>query len=117
MQQGLGKNVLKEEKRRTPRIAAGLIIQVVLLPGKNSLLGHMGNLSAGGVLIKSHGQAAPSTKVKIRFNLPPVPPGLPVEVDGVVVHSRKDAGMGIQFLDMKDAQSKAIAKFVQEARN
>ena len=91
--------------------------QVVLLPERNSLLGHMRNLSEGGVLIKSHGQAAPATKVKVRFNLPPIPPGLPVEVDGVVVHSRKDAGMGIQFLGMKDAQSKALSKFVQEDRN
>ncbi len=108
---------MKEEKRRTPRIAADLITQVVLLPEKNSLLGHMENLSEGGVLIRSHGQAAPSTKVKVRFNLPPVPPGVPVEADGVVVHSREEAGMGIRFLDMKDTQSKALSKFVEEARD
>ena len=89
--------------------------QVVLLPEKNSLLGHMENLSEGGVLIKSHVQAAPSTKVKVRFNLPPVPPGLPVEADGVVVHSRQ-AGIGIQFLHMKDEQSQALSRFVEEKR-
>lgn len=108
---------MKEEKRRAPRVAAALMTQVVLLPEKNSLLGHMGNLSEGGVLIKSHGQAAPATKVKVRFNLPPIPPGLPVEVDGVVVHSRKDAGMGIQFLHMKDEQSQALARFIEDAQD
>ena len=90
--------------------------QVVLLPEKNSLLGHMENLSEGGVLIRSHGQAAPSTKVKIRFNLPPVPPGVPVEADGVVVHSRQETGMGIQFLKMKDEQSQALSRFVEKKK-
>jgi hypothetical protein len=57
----------------------------------------MENLSEGGMYLRIKDRAETAKKVYVRFNLPPVPPGTPVEAEGKVMFSGPDDGMGIQF--------------------
>lgn len=81
--------VMTEEKRSTPRVSTDLISQIEILPEKTPVLGRIVNLGASGILFKTAHKIEPSTSINIRFTLPPIPPGLPVEAPGVVVRKQK----------------------------
>ncbi len=109
---------MKTQKRRNPRISTDLIAQVEILPEKRTLLGRLANLNKEGVLFKTADRADPGTKVNVRFNLPPIPPGAPVRAEGVVVHSKEGVHMGIhmgiQFSPLQEAYANAIAKYIED---
>ncbi len=104
---------MKTQKRRNPRISTDLIAQVEILPEKRTLLGRLANLNKEGVLFKTADRADPGIKVNVRFNLPPIPPGAPVQADGVVVHSKEGVHMGIQFSPLQEAYANAIANYIE----
>ena len=105
---------MKTKKRRNPRIATDLIAQVEILPQKTTLLGRLANLNKEGVLFRTADKAEPGTKVNVRFNLPPIPPGVLVRAEGVVAHSQEGVQMGIQFSSLPEADAKAIAKYIED---
>jgi len=78
-------------------------------------LGRLQDISEGGVLIVTPETFRSQTGIVIRFHLPPYPPGIFIESQGVVVRVRPGEYMGIQFLLLTDEQRKAITKFVQQA--
>lgn len=102
-----------EERRRSPRVR--LMTQVETLGPGASSLGRIQDISVGGLLTVSRDTFEPNSEVTVRFNLPPVPPGLSIEAQGVVAHVLPGVKMGIQFLLLKDDDRKAIDEFVQEA--
>jgi len=109
---------MKTKKRRNPRISTDLIAQVEILPERTQLLGRLANLNKEGVLFRTDYKADPGTKVIVRFNLPPIIPGTPVQAEGVVVHSKEGAHMGIhmgiQFSPLQEAYANAIAKYIED---
>lgn len=101
------------ERRRSKRIT--LLTQVQTLGPELQSLGRTEDISEGGLLIQSPETFAPNTEVTFRFNLPPIPPGRPIEGQGMIVRAEPGIKMGIQFLLLTDADRKAIAEFVQQA--
>lgn len=82
-------------------------------PGADTI-GRTEDISVGRLLMVSPETLKPDTEVTVRFNLPPVPPGHPIEGQGVVADTRPGGRMGIAFLLLKDEDRKAIAEFVQK---
>ena len=106
-----------KDLRRFPRVPAGLLVQVEDPSSKVNALGRLTNLSEGGVLLTAKKSLDPQTELDVRFNLPPVPPGQPVEAKGVVVHCQPDGSMGVQFLLVGDEALQAIANYVQKSQS
>ena len=108
---------MKTQKRRNPRISTDLLAQVEILPERTQVLGRLVNLNKESVLFRTDHRVDPGTKVNVRFNLPPVPPGVAVQVEGVVVHSKEGVHMGIhmgiQFSPLQEAYANAIAKYIE----
>ena len=103
-----------KERRRSPRMPVDLLAQVEILGQGGSVLGRAANLNQSGLLIRTEKTLKPATEVDIRLNLPPVPPGRPIEAKGVVVHARPGESMGIKFLLLSDEARKALREFVGE---
>ncbi len=103
----------KTERRKYRRVH--LITQVECLARKLSSIGRTENLSDGGLLMLSPHTLDPNTEVTLRFNLPPTPPGRPIEAQGVVVRSQPGVDMGIRFLQLKDEDRNAINEFAQQS--
>ena len=80
-----------------------------------SSLGRSQDVSEGGLLLLAGDTFDVQAAVVVRFHLPPYPPGTFIEVQGVVVRVEPGEFMGIQFLELKDPQRKAIANFVHQA--
>jgi CheY-like chemotaxis protein len=76
----------------------------------------MKDLSPGGMLILTAETLDPQTEVNFRFNLPPIPPGHPIEGQGVVVRRTPGTSMGIQFVQLKDDDWKAIAEWAKSGQ-
>jgi len=97
------------EKRRMPRKhpRVPLVTQV-----EASSIGRTENISMGGMLVVTYETFEPETEVTFRFNLPS---GHTIQGRGLVVHSQPKLRMGIQFLDLKEDDLKAIEEFVQQA--
>ena len=79
------------------------------------MLGRSQDLSEGGLSVLTAETFEPQTEVVVRFNLPPYPPGIPIESSGVVVHARPGEQMGVQFLQLSERQREALARYVQQA--
>ena len=105
---------METNKRQNPRITTFLIAQVEILPQKTNVLGRLANLGKEGVLFKTADKAEPGTKVNVKFNLPPIPPGVLVRAEGVVIHSKEGVQMGIQFSSVQGAKENAIAKYIED---
>lgn len=106
-----------KDLRRFPRVPADLLAQVEDPSSNVNALGRLANLSEGGVLLTTQKKLDLKTEVAVRFNLPPVPPGQPVETKGVVVHRQPDGSMGVQFLLIGDEARQAIANYVQKSQS
>jgi len=77
-------------------------------------LGHSQDISEGGLVVVTPETVESQSEIVVRFNLPPYTPGVFVESQGVVTHVQPGKSMGIQFLQLTDAQRKAITKFVRQ---
>ena len=84
------------------------------MPQKTTVLGRLADVNLGGVLFRTADKAEPGTKVNVQFNLPPIPPGVLVRVEGVVVHSIEGVNMGIQFSSLQGPEAGAIAKYIAD---
>ena len=102
-----------EERRGNPR--AALIVQVECKRGSEYILGRSHDVSEGGLSVLTPETFEPGTEVVVRFNLPPYPPGIPLESRGMIVRVRPGEQMGIQFLQLGDRQREAIARYVRQA--
>ena len=101
----------EEERRKTQRV--GLVTQVECKTTGDYNLGRSQDISEGGLLVVTRTTLDSGTEVVVRFNLPPYPRGIHMEVPGVVVWVRAGESLGIQFLQLKDQQREAIAKYIQ----
>lgn len=100
-----------EEQRASQR--APLLVQVEFKTSGDYILGHAQDISEGGLLVVTPETVEPRNEVVVRLNLPPYTPGVFIESRGVVARVLWGECMGIQFVQLTDAQRKAIAKFVQ----
>lgn len=94
--------------RKHPRVP--LLTQVQSQSGGLSTLGQTENISVSGVLVLSRETLEAGSEVAVRFNLPG---GRHVDARGAVRHSQPGRQMGIEFLQLQDADRKAIEEFVQ----
>ncbi|MFQ5817801.1 MAG: PilZ domain-containing protein [Terriglobia bacterium] len=95
--------------RKHPRVR--LVTQVESRASGATSVGRTENISAGGMLVLTRDTFDPSTEVIVRFNLPP---RHSIEAQGVVVHARPAASMGIHFAQLKHDDVKAIEEFVRQ---
>lgn len=102
-----------EERRKSQRVV--LITQIECTATHDYTLGRSRDISEGGLLVFTTETFEPQTEVVVRFNLPPSPPGVPIEAQGVVVHVQPGEQLGIQFFELTDQQRQAIAQFIQQA--
>lgn len=75
-------------------------------------IGRTENISVGGMLVSTRQTFEPETEVIVRFKLPA---GRTIQAQGRVVHTLSRLKMGIQFLEMKEEDQKAIEEFVKQA--
>ena len=99
---------------RRKSLRARLITQIESRGPGSSSIGHTEDVSETGLLVLTRETFDPPTEVTIRFNLPPVPPGRPVECHGVVVRSTPGVHMAIQFRNLGDGDHKALAEYVRQ---
>ncbi|MFQ5903336.1 MAG: PilZ domain-containing protein [Candidatus Binatia bacterium] len=92
--------------RRHPRVRLVTQVQAATSIGRTE------NISVGGMLLFTRDTFEQQTEVTVRFNLPS---GRSIEAQGVVTHAQAKVKMGIQFLQMKDKDAKAIEEFVKQA--
>lgn len=98
---------------RRQALRARLVTQIESRGPGGSSIGHSEDVSETGLLVVTRETFDPQTEVTIRFNLPPVPPGRPLECRGVVVRSEPGAHMAIQFSHLGDDDRKALADYVR----
>ena len=107
---GKDQAVLKEcrAKRRV-----SLVNEVACQSQKSFGFGESENVSEAGMMVRPPATLPPNSEITVRFFLPVRPKAIAVEVKAKVIWVRPGAGMGIQFLDLKEEFRKAIATFVQ----
>jgi hypothetical protein len=98
---------------RRQALRARLVTQIESRGPGGSSIGHTEDVSETGLLVLTRETFEPQTEVTIRFNLPPVPPGRPLECQGVVVRSEPGAHMAVQFTNLGDEDRKALADYVR----
>ncbi|MGH9862114.1 MAG: PilZ domain-containing protein [Candidatus Acidiferrales bacterium] len=97
-------------RRRSQRV--GLMTQVESRATRTTSIGRTQDISVDGLLVLARETFDPKTEVEFRLNLPPIPPGRPIEGQGIVVRTRPGVEMAIQFLYLKDDDRQAIADFI-----
>lgn len=102
----------REEQRKTER--ALLIIQVEFKAAGDYTLGHLQDISEGGLLVLTPETVASGSEVIVRLNLPPYTPGVFIESQGLVVRVQPARSMGIEFLQLNEQQQQAIARYVRQ---
>ncbi len=80
------------EKRKFPRTPSTTPVEFIM--DSRSHPRHMGNISPGGMLIRTHEHFEPGTILALRYN---VTEDLQVKTKGKVVHSGEN-GLGVEFL-------------------
>lgn len=103
------------ERRRDKRAPVNVLAQIEIMGKGGSILGRTANISTGGLLVLTQNTLQENTEVDIRMNLPPNPPGIPVEAKGMIVHEKKGESMGIQFLIVNKEEREAIERLVSES--
>lgn len=101
----------REDRRKTRRVH--LITHVQCKITGDYTMGRSEDISEGGLLVVTGKTFDSQTEVAVHFDLPPYPPGILIEIQGVVVWARAAESMGIQFLEPSDQQREAIAKYIQ----
>lgn len=97
--------------RKHPRVP--LVTQLESRASGATSLGRTENISVGGLLVLCRDIFQAKSEVVVRFNLPS---GQHVEAIGVVAHVKPGRQMGIQFLQMKEEDRKALTEFVREIK-
>ena len=100
-------------QRKSQRVL--LVIQVESIATGARSIGRTEDISTGGLRMLTRDTFEPKTTVTIRFNLPPVPPGRPVECQGMVVRVQPGAHMAVEFLRLREEDRKAIAEYIEQA--
>ena len=104
-------NTLSEaNRRRSQRV--GLMTQVESRATRTTSIGRTQNISVNGLLVAARETFDPRTEVDFRLNLPPIPPGRPIEGRGIVVRTQPGVEMAIQFLFLREDDHQAIRDFV-----
>lgn len=100
---------------RPPRrhLRVKLVTQVESHHGGHPSLGRMENISIGGALILSRETLEAGSEVVVRFNLPG---GRPIEARSKIARAVPGTQMGIQFLELKEEDRKAIAHLIDEVK-
>ncbi len=93
--------------RKYPRVR--LLTPAKTQKGDVVSFGRTGNLSEGGLLILSRDTFPPQTEVTVCFQLSP---RQPVDACGRIVHALPSERMGIQFVQLREEDRTAIARFV-----
>jgi len=101
---------------RRQSLRARLVTQIESHVPAGSSIGHSENVSQTGLLVLTRDTFDPQSEVTIRFNLPPVPPGHPVECQGVVVRAEPGVNMAIEFRQLKDEDRRALTAYVHQVR-
>ena len=101
-----------KERRRIPRAETKLLTQVENPADKMRFLGRAKNLDGNGLLFESSTTCLPMTEVRVRFNLPPIPPGTPIECQGTVVHAQPGKYMGIKFHNLAFETRLAVTQYI-----
>ena len=99
-------------RRDFTRVPIDILTQVEQLGKSGTTLGRASNISEGGLRVNTRNTLKPPAEVDIRLNLPPFPPGRPIEAKGVVVHEVPGKSMGIEFVLINDTDRKAIRSLV-----
>lgn len=97
--------------RKHPRVT--LVTQAESHALHRISLGRCDNISVGGMLILTRDTFEAGSEVVVRFNLPG---GAHVEATARVMHTKPGVQMGVQFVDLKEENRRAIAGFVQEVK-
>ena len=101
-----------KERRRNPRVETDLLTQVEIPADKKHVLGRGKNLAENGLLLESSATCTPMTEVRVRFNLPPIPPGTAIECQGTVVHAQPGDYMGIEFHGLALETKLAVTQYI-----
>ena len=86
------------DKRRQPRIAIRLPLNMVMAPGSDGLAAEVGDVAPGGVFIKTSSAPAPGSRIELRFRMLA---DRVCEASGRVAWS-SDQGFGIAFDDTNE---------------
>jgi type IV pilus assembly protein PilZ len=106
-----------EENRKDPR--AEVRIEIQYRTGQEFLAAYTKNISGGGVFIRTSQPLPLNQTVALRFTLPGI--NRQFEIGGLVVWANSSsrsafpAGMGVKFMAITPADSKAVAAFVKNA--
>ena len=97
------------ERRRDKRVPVDIWIEAE--DGEDLYLQHAANLSVGGAYFAQTVPTEVGKQVKLRFELPGDPDA--IECRGEIVAApAKGLGMGVRFLDLKDADRVRIEKLI-----
>jgi len=72
------------------------------------------DICEGGILMRTPDTIPQTTEVSLRFVLPLSPQGVEINAGGVVAQEVPDVGMAIVFMNLREDQRQAIARFVDE---
>ena len=101
-----------ENRREYERIPVDLLTQVELLGKSGTTLGRTCDIGEDGLRVNTKNTLIARSEVDIRFNLPPIPPGRPIEVKGLVVNEIPGKSMGIRFVLITEEDRAAIRLLV-----
>ena len=109
------KQEIKSERRKHPRIPIKL--RVKYRSAKDFFEDYSGNISAGGMFIRTREPVEYGTKVLLEFVLPEIPMtvrglGEVVRVVREGVSQEEPGGMGIKFLKFDAGSEESIKKFI-----
>ena len=100
-----------EERRKHPRYPIALMVKCATR--QRAMQMKSSDISLGGVFLRTTTPEPVGTAVTLCMRLPG---GLEVEVEGLVVHTRKGVGMGIAFQRLAGRGQHALEIFIAGAR-
>ena len=98
--------------RKCPRVA--LLTEVECLASGVIIHGWSENVSTGGLFVLSSQTFEPDTRVIVRLKFPS---GYPLECPGCVARAIRGKHMGIQFLELKEEDRKALTDYINKAKH
>jgi uncharacterized protein (TIGR02266 family) len=109
----MGKEITAfEERRKHPRYPIPLMVKCATL--QRAMQMRTGDISIGGVFLRTTTPEPVGTSVTLTMRLPG---GLEVHGEGLVVHTRKGVGMGIQFRQFAGSGEHTLERFIADARD
>jgi len=99
--------------RVAPRISLPIVLQLRFRDGSEAFEALSSNLGEGGMFLRTDRECEVGGRFKMAFSLPGLPDTF--ETQAEVVWRRRpplDAGLGVRFLDLTEAQRRKISAFV-----